>query len=245
MKKALWWLLILVCAFLLLIVVITGITLLVPSGDKLKPTAFEAYTTIAVFVVLIALLVFGLVKGIKSVKKKVLPQIIPYHKQLDITGSGQISYRDYRNLIASITFKRGFVIYFVVIVLLFSTNIYSSYMREGKVTLPDLAGYGTFLLIVATVILLSVIQIKKQYKNNKILNEYLTYRLTNEQLEITGETINSSLKWGHFYKMKEIRNFYLFYPGNNVAVILDKRMFAVSDLRELWEFLRSLNIQRS
>jgi hypothetical protein len=252
MKKVLWWLLILACAFLLLIMLIVGMGWLIfPEDNGMGSlTTLEKGMIIGVFTLIIAVLLFGLIKGINNLKKKTNNlgsknsiEIIPYQKQLDISASGQIAYKDYRNLIASISLKRRFVVYFIIIMVLIATNIYNSNVRDGKPGIVNFAFISGFLLVIVLIVFSTALQIKKQYKSNKILNERLTYHLTNEQLEMTGETVNSILKWGHFYKMKETTNFYLFYHGNNAAVLIDKQMFAPADLAELSEFLKSLKIE--
>ena len=99
---------------------------------------------------------------------------------------------------------------------------------------------GIFILLPV----LTVIQIKKLYKTNKIFQEQLDYCITNDSINIKGNTIDSTQKWTHFYQVRVTKNFFMFYQGKMVATLLDKKMFSENELREFNKFIKSLNVER-
>ena len=52
-------------------------------------------------------------------------------------------------------------------------------------------------------------------------------------------------KWTHFYKMKETKGFFMFYQGEGVATLLDKKMFSDKELTDFRQFILSLNLPKA
>jgi len=59
-----------------------------------------------------------------------------------------------------------------------------------------------------------------------------------------GETFESELKWTHFYKIKETKNFFMLYQGKTIANLLDKKNMNIGDINEFRLFIRSLNLNQ-
>ena len=69
--------------------------------------------------------------------------------------------------------------------------------------------------------------------------------LTNDSIHIKGETFDTIQKWTSFYKVKETKSFFLFYPGEGVFILMDKKMFTENDLSNFKRFIYSLNLTLS
>ncbi len=68
--------------------------------------------------------------------------------------------------------------------------------------------------------------------------------MTNESIQIKGDSLDSTQKWTHFYQIKESKKFFLFYQGKEIATLIDKKMFSETDLIEFQNFIQSLNIKK-
>jgi len=244
MKKIFGWLQIIVCSFILLLFAFTIIVLainIIESGEPLsgKMTLKEIIGSSIGFIVVITLLIVGLKSGIKKIKKEKV-EIVDYIGTLDIDLTGKIRYEDYRNLLLGLTFKRPtFLVFIGIFILLLLSLMNASNVLENS--------YQNFILFIFLGIFISPIfviwQSKKNYRTNRIFQEHLNYKLTNDSIHIKGETVDSVQKWTGFYKKKETKSFFMFYQGEGVATLLDKKMFSDKELTDFRQFIRSLNLK--
>lgn len=244
MNKLTGWILIVVCSFFLLsfgmvlILLIPGIL----NGKQIEMSGQEVLTSLFGFLIMISLFIIGLKSGIKKVKKEKLVDVVEYEKELNIHLTGQISYKDYRNLIFGLSFRRPIYLVVLGIVLMWVLSFLNT---TNDMVIQSSSDY--FLIFPIVVMLLipffTLFQIKRIYNTSKIFQEKLDYYLTNEAIRIKGETVDSTQKWAHFYQIRVTNRFFMFYQGKLVATLLDKKMFSESELQEFTEFIKSLNVK--
>jgi len=246
MKKLTGWILIIFCSILLLIFAIALIAIIpgvLNKSSEVQMSIKEILTSSVGFLIVISLLIIGLKNGIKKIKKEKVVETIDYDGELKIDLTGQIEYIDYRNLILGISFKKPIYIVVLGILLLFSLTFVVN--RENMMSQLD-SNY--FIFIIIGVFLLSpfftLIQIKRLYNTNSIFKEELNYILTNDSIQIKGETVDSTQKWTHFYQILETKKFFMFYHGKMIATLIDKKMFLENDLQEFQRFTKSLKLKR-
>src|SRR5690554_955851 len=246
MKKLTGWILIIFCSILLLIFAIALIAIIpgvLNKSSEVQISIKEILTSSVGFLIVISLLIIGLKNGIKKIKKEKVVETIDYDGELKIDLTGQIEYIDYRNLILGISFKKPIYIVVLGILLLFSLTFVVN--RENMMSQLD-SNY--FIFIIIGVFLLSpfftLIQIKRLYNTNSIFKEELNYILTNDSIQIKGETVDSTQKWTHFYQILETKKFFMFYHGKMIATLIDKKMFLENDLQEFQRFTKSLKLKR-
>lgn len=246
MKKLTGWITIVFCSILLLIFAFALIAIipgLLTRSSEAHMSIKETLTSSLGFVIVISLLIFGLRNGIKKVKKERVIEIVDYDKELNINVTGQIEYADYRNLILELSFKKPMYLVLLGIMLLFSLTFIVN--NENMMNQFD-SNY--FIFIIFGVFLLSpiltIIQIKRLYKTNRLFQERLSYCLTNDAINIKGSTVDSTQKWTHFYQIRVTNKFFMFYHGKMVATLLDKKMFSQTELQEFDKFIKSLNVKR-
>ena len=241
MKNIFGWLLIVVCSFFLLMFAFTIIILtmsVLKSGKSVEMTPKEIIGSTVGFLVVITLLIVGLKNGIKKIKKEKI-EIVDYIGTLDINLEGKIKYEDYRNLLLGLTFKRPTYFVSICIFILFGLSLMNaSNIIESSYLFILFIFLGFFISPI-----LVVWQSKKNYRTNRIFQEQLNYKLTNDSIHIKGETVNSVQKWAGFYKKKETKSFFMFYQGEGVATLLDKKMFSDKELTDFRQFIRSLNLK--
>ncbi len=206
------------------------------SGQEVLTSSFG-------FLIMTSLFIIGLRSGIKKVKKEKLVEVVEYEKELNISLTGQISYKDYRNLIFGLSFRRPIYLVVLGIVLMWVLSFLNSTNE-----MADQSSSNYFLIFPIVLIVLlpffTLFQIKRIYNTSKIFQEKLDYYLTNEAIRIKGETVDSTQKWTHFYQIRVTNRFFMFYQGKMVATLLDKKMFSENELQEFTEFIKSLNVKR-
>ncbi len=246
MKKFIGWILIIFCSFMLLIFAI-GLIGIIPGvmdySFMEKISTKEIITSSIGYFMSLLVFIFGLRKGLNNVKKDKVIEPIIYDKELNINLSGKIEYIDYRNLILGLSFKNPIYLISFGITLLFSMN----YISYGE-NMNDQSGFKYLTFIFIGVFLISsiftLVKIKNLYNSNSLFHEKLNYILTNESIQIKGDSIDSTQKWTRFYQFKESKKFFLFYQGKEIATLIDKKMFSEPDLKEFQNFIQSLNIKK-
>ena len=246
MKKLTGWILVIFYSIILLIFAIALIGIipgLISGNSKVQMSAKEILTSIFGFLIVVSLLIIGLRNALKKIRKEKTIQLSSYDKQLDINLNGQIKYKDYRNLVLGLSFKKPIYLTVFGLLVLFTLTLWIN--KENMTTQSNYI-YFPFIFIGLFLIspILTIRQIKKLYSSNKIFQEQLKYELTNDSIHITGETVNSFQKWSYFYQFRDTKNFFMFYQGNTIATLIDKKMFSKNDLNEFTGFISSLDIKR-
>ena len=242
MSKFTGWLMVILCSGFLLTLGGTFVMIAFNFNSEgfSQMTTKEIISIAVSSIVVTILLIAGLRSGLKKIKKEKAIPIIDYTDVLDIKLTGKMSsYKDYRNLNLELAFKKP--IWLTLLVSLTFLLVVDIINNNASTLIVLIVSIG-FLLLYPIFLLR---QVKKNYKTNKIFQEQLNYQLTNDSIQIRGETFDSVQKWTGFYKIKETKVFFLFYRGEGAATFLDKRMFTDTELTNFKQFIRSLNIKYS
>jgi hypothetical protein len=246
MKKLSGWLLIIFCSVFLLIFAIAIIAILpgiLTQYSEIQMSANELLSISIGLLIVISLLIFGLRNGVIRLRKEKIIDIVDYNGILNINLTGQIKYTDYRNLIMELNYKKP--VYFVAIGILFLFVL--TFLVNSETMMNQLDSYYFMYIYFGIILLLPIVtlfQIKKQYNSNKIFQERLNYKLTNDSIQIIGDTFDSTQKWTRFYQIRITKKFFILHQGASVATILDKKMFSDNEIQEFDNFIRSLKIKR-
>lgn len=244
MKKIIGWLQVIFCS-LLLLTLLMCVTVLLP--DMLSPDPDHAMPASSIMTTSFGFLLFGIFlfiglrNGLKKIKAEKPVERKPFEKELNIQLSGRIEYKDYRNLLLGLSYKKPVMLIFLGI-LVFSSL--SMAINGEEVSGGSKIGFYVFFGIFLLSPILSLIQIKKLYWSNKVLVEPMTYTLNNHAIHISGETVSSTQSWSHFYSIKETDHFFILYQGKMIATLLHKNMFSAADLFAFKEFIRSLDVKK-
>jgi hypothetical protein len=242
MKKISGWLLIVFCSLLLLVFLIS-ISLVLFGEKTTTQTPSEKLTILLSFLFPMALFVYGLINGIKMVKKEKSIELVEFKERLDITVSGQIDYKDYRRLFFYLSYKKRILWFCVIILLALITSLLTNknvsfYNRDTLISLCIFLG----LFILVPIILL--IKVKKIYETNTVFKYSMSYHITNEFIQIKSETMDTTQKWGNFYGAMETKKFFLLYQGKMIATLIDKKMFSDLETEKFRMFLKSLPLKK-
>jgi NADH:ubiquinone oxidoreductase subunit 6 (subunit J) len=248
MKKIIGWIAIILCSIILLSFAITLVDTFpeILNGDPDTHDLANGIKSFWVsFLITFLLAFFGLIAGIKAVRKRKIIEYTDYNQGLNIKLNGKIEYKDYRNLILGLTFKKPIFVlpYSLVLFFILSTIDNGNTMNtENQLGSYYMIIFFTVIFILSPVLI--IVHTKKQYNTNKIIREEFNYHLTNDYLHIKGETVDSIQKWTHFYRVKETSNFFIFYQDKTIATLLYKKMFSENDLAEFKIFIKSLRFEK-
>lgn len=240
MRKTLGWFYIVINSFLLLLAALLAALLMVSIyvKDFMPDQALSTKLTLILPITLSTFFGYrGLKKGLSKVRNEATKQLVQYFGKLDINISGKVDYKDYRNLILGLTFKSRHWFLICIFVLMFIFANYENSLKEILISIPIFTGLAALFGFAVSN------SIKKQYKETIVLQNHMHYHLDNETIRIQGETFDSTNKWTHFMKIKETKNFFLFYHGR-VATFLHKKMFNNIELNEFRKFIQSLDIPK-
>ena len=238
MNKLKGWLIIILNVFLFLVFALC-LFVFVPDLFKKNIDHKDSFIVSFVFLVFLILSIYGFVNGLKKVKtqKKVS---VSYDKELNIQFKSQIEYKEYRDLIFGLSFKRPIFLIMSGLILLNIINIFInkniSYI-DKNLYFPIILGMS----VVFIVPLIMYYQTRQIYKSSKLFHENIIYSLDNNSVRMNGETFDSELKWSHFYKIKETKNFFMLYQGKTIASLLGKKNMNDRDIVEFKLFIQSLN----
>lgn len=241
MEKVKAWSLIIGCSFLLLIflLVCIAITPGIIEGRAGEMTTKEIISSTLGTIIVMGLSVVGLLFGIKKIRPKEKALSQAYTKSFEMQVSGKVPFKDYRNLIFRLRYNRP-LYYFLFGVLTLNllalyVNSNGAYNGLGSFNIYTYAMLVLFLSPVAT-----YISTKKNYRTSAFLNEEIQYSLSNSCIQVTGKTVEATLYWNHFHKIKETQRFFLLYQSNSVVTLLDKQLFSQKELQDLSLFVSSI-----
>lgn len=111
--------------------------------------------------------------------------------------------------------------------------------------------FDIFSLMYVMVILLIMIwipirtrqKIKKDFESNRTLQEEITYQFSNEKIVIIGETFHSEVSWTTIFKIIELKEWFMFYQGNNAVNLIPKKNFTVEEKYGLRNIITSHDIK--
>lgn len=241
MDKLKGWLIIVLNVFLFLVFALC-LFVFVPDLFKKNIVHKDSYIASFAFLVLLILSIYGFVNGLKKVTTQKKVSVI-YDKELNIQFKSQIEYKEYRNLIFGLSFKKPiFLIMFGLILLniiIVFTNKNISYIGQN-LYFPIILGLSTIFIVP----LIVYYQTRQIYKSSKLFHEDINYSLDNHSVKMNGETFESELKWTHFYKIKETKNFFMLYQGKTIANLLGKKNMNNGEIIDFKLFIQSLNLNQ-
>lgn len=197
---------------------------------------------IAFCLAIIGLSLWGLIHQIKMMKQKKIVQPIEYTDKLNISFKSQILYKEYRDLMLELSFKRP--VYIILAAFIVFCGL--SFFLNDHVTLNGViknpTGVIIFVIILLIIPLLTLRQVKNVYQTNKIFHEQLNYTLDNDAVHLKSETIDSTILWTRFHKIKETKNFFLLYSDKIVANLLPKKEFEDKEIESFRKLAKSLTL---
>ena len=239
MNRIFGWSLITLCVLFFMVFGIMVYSLSTTFNSDVDFTANNIFVIIASLIIFPALFILGILKGIKLIKKNESNKIIEFDGTLSIKFSGKINFVDYRNLIFELTYKKPkFYYIFGAMAIYFVMFLTSDSLYDGNNIFFILIFPG--FLIGSPI--LTYIQIKKLYHSNKMLLGNFEYILTNDAIQITSESANSTQKWDNFIMIKETKKFFLLYQNKAIATLLDKGKMKDQEVVTFRQFIQSLDL---
>lgn len=220
---------------LFILIFALAFVIMIPDLFKSEIIKKDSYIAIFAFLVITTILIFGLKYGLKKLKASKPQKPINYDKVLDITFKARIEYKDYRNLILGLSFKRPVLLLYIgvsfIIIVNFFTNKDNTSIKG--LTVPILLGLSLIPVLI-------IYQTKRIYNTSKIFHEQIIYNLTNISIKIKGESFDSEVKWAHYYKIKETKDFFILYQGKLIGNLLQKKSMNDTEINEFRLFIKSL-----
>lgn len=102
---------------------------------------------------------------------------------------------------------------------------------------PFQTSFGIFTLFFP---FLGYFQAKKNYQTNKYINEEIQYRIAQEGVSLKGKTFESTFQWSAFYRVKELKGWFLLYTSNQTLLTIPKASFSSQkDIEDFKTFILS------
>ncbi len=154
----------------------------------------------------------------------------------------KIELKDYIKLMYILTYRRrGMLFANIMGLLLFTfTIMYFTGIIESN-EFPWMP--VVFSVLIVIVMPVSVyFSAKKNYQTHSRLQEKVIYEISEENINITGESFSSEMSWNKTYKVVELKDWFLFYQNKLVANIIPKE--SIGDHRyKLREIVKNQNIK--
>ena len=80
---------------------------------------------------------------------------------------------------------------------------------------------------------------KKNYKSNGRISETINYEFDKENIQLIGESFNSTLTWEKIYSVTENKYWILIWQSRQVANVIPKRDFINGDLQTFKSIVNS------
>src|SRR4249920_1158434 len=137
----------------------------------------------------------------------------------------KVSFKEYRNLLFGLTYKKPVMKVIVFVAFSMVIWILGYYLHFLPVPKPEIYQYITLLLI--AVVQPSVIYwtIKRNYDSSNHLGEQLEIEVTQSEIKIQGESFYTEVAWKKIFKVDEQTNWFLIYLNNLAAIIIPKKDF--------------------
>ena len=98
------------------------------------------------------------------------------------------------------------------------------YVNTGQKKIIELFEFPTiFFFLLPIIIFASVYRITKHSLSNKKLKENIKIIIDSENVDYQGETFNIKYNWADFIKIKETKNWFLFFINKKQAQVIRKK----------------------
>ncbi|MEP7237597.1 MAG: YcxB family protein [Ferruginibacter sp.] len=154
-----------------------------------------------------------------------------------MTIKSKISFKEYRNLLFGLAYKKPMMKVIVCVGLAMLVWISGYYLHFLPVPKPLIYQYITLILI--TVVQPAVIYwtIKRNYDSSNHLREQLEIEITQQEIKIQGESFFLEITWEKVFKTDEQKDWFLIYQNTLSAIILPKRDFNSAQLETFKKLL--------
>ena len=93
------------------------------------------------------------------------------------------------------------------------------------------------LFVVLFELVIPYVIVPNLYNKARLIKGDIRVVLDDEKMTVQGTDSQSTTAWKGFLKWKETKDILLFYPENNLAVVIPKRYLSLAQLEELRDFL--------
>lgn len=166
---------------------------------------------------------------------------------VSIIAEGKLEKQQYARLCIIIYYRRPATIFFsalglaVLAYIIFMSNVTTS-ARSSLLIIATI--YGAYILLRPYLIYLNA---GNYFTTAKNLQENIRYEFTDDRIFTTGETFKGEKGWDNFYKIVELKHFFLLYHDSRLMNIIPKSYFKSNDdvinLRNLIKNKSHLNQQ--
>lgn len=104
---------------------------------------------------------------------------------------------------------------------------------------------SSFMFIWCFILLPTYYYIKfgKEYKSNKLLSLKTVSEIDSSKICDTTETFRTETSWENVHKVKESKNWFLFYFSNDIFGFAPKRVFSENQIKELRNLIINKNVK--
>ena len=163
-----------------------------------------------------------------------------------MTIKTKITFREYLNLMYSLTYRKGVTIFLTVVglvMLLFAALDFFGVLNTGTSPLSRIM-FGVFLFVFIP--LMVYISAKRNYFSDKRIQENIEYEFTTQMMRVKGESFNSEINWSKTFKIEELKKCFLIYQSKQVAHLIPKSNLTreqINYLRLLFRGLESIKVK--
>jgi len=191
----------------------------------------------------VGLSLWGVILQIKKIKKDKRTEFVEYTEELNICFETQMSYKDYICLTLGLSFKKP---RFIIILIWVVFSCLSLFLLNDD-PVNEAMKNPVWIFVLAGIVYIPISirnnRITNEYLTNKTFQEQLSYTLDNRGIHLKSETIDTTVLWTQYYKIKETKNFFLLYPGKSVATLLPKKAFKAEEIAAFRRFAKSLDME--
>jgi hypothetical protein len=157
-----------------------------------------------------------------------------------ISVKTQLTFKDYRSLLFSLTYKKPIVILAVIIgFLMLTTSLLYFFGAFNSFSSPPYFQLVLGIFIVFYLPLSIHFQAKRNLIANKRLSEVITYEFTDDQINIIGESFSSSYDWQKINKFQITKKWVLIFQSKVIANIIKRDCFNESEFNTLLQIINS------
>lgn len=152
----------------------------------------------------------------------------------------KISFREYRNLLFSLTYQRAVMIVLLCVALLVLLWIVFYHLHVLNLPEPVIYQYITFILIAIVQPTVIYFTIRRNYYSSNHLRETLQMELTDDRMKIKGESFYMEILWNKVFKIDEKEHWFLIYQNNLSAILIPKKSFNADQTAHFKHILRNI-----
>ena len=153
----------------------------------------------------------------------------------------KLTLKKYIRLMFIFTYRRIGNIFFSLfgIVMIVNALLYFFGIFKASGTSPYVQ-FFTGLIVISVTPLTIYYTAKRNFNTNKRLKESMTYLFDEENIEVVGESFNSTMSWSTTYKVLEMNDYILIYQSKLIANIISKDSINHKQLKDFKSLLLSI-----